>query len=135
MRWPRSSAWKARLRPSPPARKPIDLPVSDALSIIKKWEPTLSGRKVGVLVTDGADATVVTQLVKAIEKEGAVAAIVTPKAAGAKLKGGTLLPADQLCAAHPRSSSTMLPWWSRLKGPRPAEQAEAINWIRDAFGI
>lgn len=118
-----------------PARKPIDLPVSDALSIIKKWEPTLSGRKVGVLVTDGADPIVVNQLVKAIEKEGAVAAIVAPKAAGAKLKGGTLLPADQALRGAPSVVFDHVALVVSAAGAALLlKQAEAINWIRDAFG-
>jgi catalase len=118
-----------------PARKPIDLPASDALSIIKKWEPTLSGRKVGVLVTDGADATVVNALVKAIEKEGAVAAIVAPKAAGAKLKGGTLLPADQALRGAPSVVFDHVAMVVSAEGAAALlKQAEAINWIRDAFG-
>jgi catalase len=118
-----------------PARKPIDLPVSDALSIVKKWKPTLSGRKVGVLVTDGADPALVNKLVKAIEKEGAVAAIVAPKAAGAELKGGAMLPADQALRGAP---SVMFDHVAMVLSKEGADllltQAEAINWIRDAFG-
>jgi len=118
-----------------PARKPIDLPASDALSIVKKWKPTLSGRKVGVLVTDGADPALVNKLVKAIEKEGAVAAIVAPKAAGAALKGGTMLPADQALRGAP---SVMFDHVAMVLSKEGADallkQAEAINWIRDAFG-
>jgi catalase len=118
-----------------PARKPVDLPASDALSIVKKWQPTISGRKVGVLVTDGADPALVNQLTKAIEKEGAVAAIVAPKAAGARLKGGAVLPADQALRGAP---SVMFDAVALVLSPEGAamllKQAEAINWIRDAFG-
>jgi len=118
-----------------PARKPIELDTSDALSIHKKWKPTLSGRKVGVLVTDGADPAVVNQLVKAIEKEGAVAAIVAPKAAGAKLKGGTLLPADQALRGAPSVAFDHVALVVSAEGAATLlKQAEAINWIRDAFG-
>jgi catalase len=118
-----------------PARKPIDLPVSDALSIIKKWEPTLSGRKVGVLITDGADPAVVNALTKAIGKEGAVAAIVAPKAAGAKLKGGSLLPADQALRGAPSVVFDHVALVVSAEGAAALlKQAEAINWIRDAFG-
>ena len=38
-----------------PARAPIDMKPSPALSLIKKAPKTLEGRKVGVLVTDGSD--------------------------------------------------------------------------------
>jgi catalase len=118
-----------------PARKPIDLDPSDALSILKKWKPTLQGRKVGVLVTDGADAMVVHALIKAIEKEGATAAIIAPKVAGAKLKGGGLLPATEALRGAP---SVLFDAVALVVSKEGADlllpQAEAINWIRDAFG-
>ena len=38
-----------------PARAPIDMKPSPALSLVKKAPKTLEGRKVGVLVTDGSD--------------------------------------------------------------------------------
>jgi catalase len=118
-----------------PAKRPIDLDPSDALSIVKKWKPTLKGRKVGILVTDGADAKVVHALTKAIEKEGGTAAVVAPKAAGAKLKGGAMLPADQALRGAP---SIMFDAVALVVSEAGAEellgQADAINWIRDAFG-
>jgi catalase len=118
-----------------PAKKPIDLPLSDALSIVKKWKPTLKGRKVGVLVTDGADPGVVNALIKAIEKEGAVAAIVAPKAAGAELKDGTLLPADQALRSAPSVLFDHVALVVSKDGAAMLlKQADAINWIRDAFG-
>ena len=57
-----------------PARAPIDMKPSPALSIIKKAPKTLEGRKVGVLVTDGTDAAFVAALRAAVEKAGARAA-------------------------------------------------------------
>ena len=43
-----------------PARPPIDMKPSPALSIVLKAPKTLEGRKVGVLVTDGSDPAFVT---------------------------------------------------------------------------
>ncbi len=41
------------------ARKPItDLPPSDALSILKNGPDSFKGRKLGILMSDGADATI-----------------------------------------------------------------------------
>jgi catalase len=118
-----------------PARKPIDLAPSDAVSILKKWVPTLKGRQVGVLVADGSDAALVNKLVKAIEKEGATAAIIAPKIGGAVLKGGTKRAADQQLRGAP---SVMFDAVALVLSDEGAEelvwQAEAINWIRDAFG-
>ena len=56
-----------------PARDPIDMDLSPTLSLIKKAEPTLTGRKVAALVTDGVDDAVLDALRKAVEKEGAAA--------------------------------------------------------------
>ena len=38
-----------------PAREPVDLPLSDALSIVKNAKATLKGRKVGILFAEGSD--------------------------------------------------------------------------------
>jgi catalase len=118
-----------------PARKPIDLPVSDALSIHKKWKPTLKGRKVGVLVTDGADGAVVNQLVKAIEKDGATAAIVAPKAGGVTLKGGQTLAVDQALRGAPSIVFDHVAIVASEEGAATlAKQVDPVNWVRDAFG-
>src|SRR3970282_264692 len=53
-----------------PSRAPIDMEPSPALSLVKKALPTLKGRKVGVLVTDGTDPAFVTALRTAVEKAG-----------------------------------------------------------------
>ncbi|HEY9236201.1 MULTISPECIES: catalase [Phenylobacterium] len=79
----------------PPARAPIDLPPSDALSIVKRGPNSFKGRKLGLLVTDGADAGLVRGLIAAAEVEGAVAEVVAPHIAGVTLSNGGLLPAKQ----------------------------------------
>jgi catalase len=118
-----------------PARKPVDLPASDALSIHKKWKPTLNGRKVGVLVTDGADGAVVSQLVTAIEKEGAVAQIVAPKAGGVTLKGGKTLAVDQALRGAPSVVFDHVAIVASAEGAATlAKQVDPVNWVRDAFG-
>src|ERR1044072_1442585 len=57
-----------------PAQDPIDMDLSPTLSMIKKAEPILKGRKVAALVTDGTDDATLDALRKAVEKEGAVLA-------------------------------------------------------------
>ena len=69
-----------------PAREPFDLEESPGLSLIKKARPTLKGRKIGVLVTDGVTMPMLDMLRKAVEKEGAALAVVAPKAGGVKTK-------------------------------------------------
>ena len=84
-----------------PARAPIDLDESPALSLIKKAKPTLRGRKVGALVTDGVDDGVLDALRSAVEKEGAVFAIVAPKIGGVKTAKGKRVAADHALSSGP----------------------------------
>jgi len=73
----------------------MKLRASDALSILKRGPKSLEGRKVGILLTDGADAALFTALTAAIEKDGATFEVIAPKIAGATLSNGTLIPAKQ----------------------------------------
>jgi catalase len=76
--------------PAVAARTPIaDLPPSDALSIVKNGPASFKGRKLGILLTDGADAAVVKTLLKAVAAEGAVYEVIAPKIAGVTLSDGT----------------------------------------------
>jgi catalase len=83
------------------AAEPVDMDPSPALSIIGKYPPSLQGRTVGILVTDGADGAVVAAVRKAVEAEGATAKIVTPKIGGVTLKGGKTLASDGQLAGTP----------------------------------
>jgi catalase len=76
------------------ARKPIDdLPPSDPLSIVKNGPQSFKGRKVGILVSDGADTTMIKALIAAADAEGAVYEIIAPKVGGATLSDGTTIAA------------------------------------------
>ncbi|MEW5687963.1 MAG: catalase [Pseudomonadota bacterium] len=72
-----------------------DLAPSPALSIVARGPTAFAGRKLGILLTDGADATLYGALVEAIRKADAVAEVIAPTIAGATLSDGTLVPAKQ----------------------------------------
>ena len=72
-----------------PYQAPIDL--SPALTLVGKARPMLKGRKIGALVTDGADGDRLQALRDALEREGAELAIVF---GGVRLKSGKHLAAD-----------------------------------------
>jgi len=55
---------------SEPAANPIDLPESPALSIVGNPPESFAGRRLGVLVSDGADAKTLRMLDKAAKAEG-----------------------------------------------------------------
>ena len=71
------------------------LPPSDALSILKRGPESFAGRKVGIFLTDDADASLFAALVSAIGKEHATFEVIAPKIAGATLSDGTVVPAKQ----------------------------------------
>jgi catalase len=82
--------------PSTPAREPQrDLSESPALSILRNGPDSFAGRKVGVLVTDGSDATVLSALGRALEREGATVELVAPKVGGVVTSDGEHVPAQQ----------------------------------------
>ncbi len=79
-----------------PARKPIgDLPPSPALSILANPPLTFAGRKIGVLVSDGADAKILAGLRAAAAEEGANLELVAPAIGGIESSDGDRVPADQ----------------------------------------
>ena len=78
-----------------------DMAVSPALRIIGKYQPTLEGRKVGILVSDGADGKIIKAVKKSCEQAGATVKIVAPKIGGVTLADGSLLPADGQLAGTP----------------------------------
>ncbi len=83
------------------AVEPKDMPVSPGLRIVGKYPPTLKGRSIAILVTDGADGKIVKAVKKLAEAEGAAVKIVAPKIGGVTLKDGSLLKADGQLAGTP----------------------------------
>jgi len=86
--------------PAEPARQPRhDLPVSPALSILTRQaaldNPGFAGRKLGVLLTNGADAEALAALRAAAAAEGATVEIIAPAVGGVDVSDGTRVLADQ----------------------------------------
>lgn len=79
--------------PADSALEPKDLHPSSALSIAVNGPPSFKDRKVGVLVTDGVDMKVLTQLIEAMTKEGATVEVVAPKVGGVIASDKTLIKA------------------------------------------
>jgi catalase len=79
-----------------PTREPRrDLAESPALSIIGRGPHSFAGRKIGVLITNGADAEVLAALRAAADSEGATVEIVAPAVGGMDASDGSRVPADQ----------------------------------------
>jgi catalase len=118
-----------------PARSPIDLPPSPALSLLAKAPKTLKGRKVAVLIGDGSDPALINALRAALEKEGAQLAVVAAKIGGTKGKSGQSIHVDHALSGAPSiffDAVALAP--SAAATTMLARQAAAIDWVRDAFG-
>ena len=78
-----------------------DLPPSPALSIVERGPKRFAGRKLGILITDGGDATLLTGLVEAITKEMAVAEFIAPKVGGVTASDGSWIAAHHMIGGGP----------------------------------
>jgi catalase len=117
-----------------PYQAPIDLEPSPALSLVGKAKPMLKGRKVGALVTDGADGDRLEALREALEGEGAELAIVAPKIGGIRLKSGNHLAADMALSGAPSVFFDAVAIFASAEGIKPLlRNSAAIDWVRDAF--
>ncbi|MFC4594633.1 catalase [Sphingobium tyrosinilyticum] len=82
--------------PAPAAAAPrTNLPPSEALSIVRNGPESFAGRKLGILVSDGAPVALVKALTQEVKQLGAVYEIIAPKIAGAVLDDGTLVEGKQ----------------------------------------
>ena len=118
-----------------PYQTPVDLDPSPALSLVGKAKPTLKGRKVGALVTDGADGDRLDALRGALEKQGAELAVVAPKIGGVHLKSGKHLPADMALSGAPSVFFDAVAIFASAEGAKSLlKNSAAIDWVRDAFG-
>jgi catalase len=118
-----------------PARTPLDLPASPALSLLAKPPGTLRGRKLAVLVGDGADAKLLAALRAAADREGAELAVIAPWVTGVKASDDSLVAADHALVAAP---SVFFDAIALLLTSNAAHQlaleASAVDFVRDAFG-
>ena len=117
------------------AREPVEMDVSPALSIHANMKPTLSGRTIGILIADGSDAEMLTQITKAIAKAGGAVFFVSPKIAGAKLSNGDIQKADgQLAGSPSQLFDAVAIVLSTESATKLASEGAAIQWVMDAFG-
>jgi catalase len=111
-----------------------DLDASPALSIIENGPETFAGRKMGVLVSPGADAALLKKLTTAIKKEGAVIEVIAPKIGGVEAADETWIKADHMIDGGP---SVLFDAIVLLCSPEGAEylagEAAARDFVADAF--
>ena len=116
-----------------PAKEPVDLGVSDALSIQKRAKHTLEGRKVGILFAQGSDKAIVEQLKGAAEDAGGTAFLVAPKIGPLAVKGGELKADGQLAGTPSVMFDAIAAILTRNEAEKLAKDVGAIAWFADAW--
>ena len=113
---------------------PVDLPVSDKLSILKQPVPAPKGRKLGILVTDGADGAVVDALKAAAKAAEASVMVLAPKVGAVKLAGGTEIAADAQLDGAPSVTFDALAVVASAEGAdQLTRHKKALDWLSDGF--
>ena len=118
------------------AAKPTrqDLEKSPALSILLNGPKSFTGRKLGILVTDGVDSAILDALESAIEAEGAMIEIIAPKVAGVEASDGSWIEAAQKLEGGPSvlyDAVALLP--SESGAQMLSKNPAARDFIADAF--
>jgi catalase len=118
-----------------PARKIIqDLSPSPALSIIGNCPQSFKGRKMGVLVTDGVDAALLSAVEKAVAAAGGTMQVVAPKVGGVTASDGTQVAVQQKVNGGPSvlyDAVAILP--SAEGAALLTGEATARDFVADAF--
>src|SRR6266566_3820793 len=118
-----------------PAREPVtDLAPSPALSILANGPESFGGRKIGVLVTDGADAALIAGLQAAAEQEGALVEFVAPAIGGVETSDGKRIEADQQIDGGPSVLYDAVVLLASAAGAsRLAREPAARDFVTDAY--
>lgn len=105
-----------------------------SLSILLNGPNSFKGRKLGVLVTDGADAALLKSLMKATERHGAMIEIIAPKIGGVEMDDGSWVDAHHKIGGGPSVLFDAVAILVSGKEIKPlAEQFEIREFVTDAF--
>ena len=134
----RTVAQGLRLKPMPKAADPAmpvkELEPSPKLSILLNGPQSFKGRKLGALVTDGVDMTLVKALYAALEAEGALMEIVAPNVGGVEASGGTWIEAKQMVGGGPSVLYDAVAVLASKEGAALlANDSAAKDFVSDAF--
>jgi catalase len=111
-----------------------NLKASKALSIILNGPKSFAGRKVGVLVTEGADREVFDALKSEVEAEGAMVEVVAPAVGGVTASDGALIEAQQKIGGGPSVLYDAVAIIAAAEGVQPLlSNASAKDFVSDAF--
>jgi catalase len=122
-------------KPAEPARPVVTtLQPSPALSIVGNPPGTFKGRKLGVLISDGVDAALLSGVQAAFREEGAEVKLVAPMVGGVKASDGSWITADEKIDGGP---SVVFDAVAVLLSDTGAQllrdEATARDFVADAF--
>ncbi|MDP1848915.1 MAG: catalase [Solirubrobacteraceae bacterium] len=118
-----------------PARPPIeDLAPSPALSILENGPDSLAGRKLGILVSDGADAGILEALLTAAEQEDVTVELIAATVGGVEMSDGSSRAADQQIDGGPSVLyDAVVLLLSAEGGAQLAAKPPAQDFVSDAY--
>ena len=120
--------------PAVAAQPTRELDPSPSLSILAKGPGNFRGRKMGLMLSDGAPANLVAALIAALEKAGATCEIVAPRIGGVRLDDDRLLPAQQKIDGGPSALYDAVAVLVSAEGAAMlAGDAAAKDFVSDAF--
>ncbi|HEY9715230.1 MAG TPA: catalase, partial [Chroococcales cyanobacterium] len=112
----------------------MDLPPSPSLSIVKNGPQSFKDRRLGILVSDGVDASLLADLRAAAAKEGADVAIVAPTISGVDASDGKHVPADYKINGGPSVLFDAVAVLLSADGAKQlVPEATAKDFVSDAF--
>ncbi len=119
-----------------PAAQPTitDLAPSAALSILHNGPESLAGRKIGILITDGADRKRLDSLTAAAKKAGINVELIAPTVGGVTVSDDTLVAADQKVDGGPSVLYDAVVLLTSKDGAEAlAKQPAARDFLTDAY--
>ncbi|EJC66015.1 catalase [Rhizobium leguminosarum bv. viciae WSM1455] len=111
-----------------------DLEPSPALSIIERGPKRFEGRKLGILVSDGADAAIFKALLAEITEQKAAFEVIAPKIGGVTLSDGNWIEAHQMIDGGPSVLYDAVALLPSAEGTGDLlKEATARDFVADAF--
>lgn len=111
-----------------------DLKPSPALSIVQNGPNRFEGRKLGIMLTEGADAAIFNALKAAVKKAGGACEVIAPEIGGVDLSDGSAVAGDQMVGGGP---SVLYDAVALVFGPGTGEELTqkpaACDFVADAF--
>jgi len=132
---------KAPAKQAPPEPLPANknkkrVDVSPALRTIDNhlYQPGLKGRKVAILAEDGVDGSIIADLKKALEKEGAMAEVVSKNHGKRKANKGSDVKTDKshITTASLMYDAVFIPG-GRESADKLKQMGDALHFIKEAY--